>query len=194
MPRKKPGRRANRRPDELSDREQRFVSEYAIDANGTRAYIAAGYSRKNPAPGAWRLMKRPRVKTALEALRAKHAEHAEITAERYDRELAAIGFSDLRRCFDAKGKLLPVSQWPDDVAAAIASVEVVDGARGRDVVHKVRLWNKPETLVTVGKRFNLLRDTLDVNHHGVVKLDTPEAKGTGELLREATELINRLTK
>ena len=68
-------------------------------------------------------------------------------------ENARIGFSDIRRLFDAEGRLKPANQWSDDTAAAVASIETRElfgerreGKQQIGVVHKVKLWDKGAAL------------------------------------------------
>lgn len=82
-----------------------------------------------------------------------------IDPDRVLREVGRLAYSDIRRLFDERGNFLPIQKWPDDIAHAVASVEVLKrnvttGDDKIDDVLKVRLWDKP------GKLENLMR------HHG----------------------------
>jgi phage terminase small subunit len=60
---------------QLSEKQRRFVREWLIDMNGTRAAIRAGYSEKSAANTASRLMKDPDVQAYRnELLKAKFDE------------------------------------------------------------------------------------------------------------------------
>lgn len=60
---------------QLSEKRRRFVREWLIDMNGTRAAIRAGYSEKSAANTASRLMKDPDVQAYRnELLKAKFDE------------------------------------------------------------------------------------------------------------------------
>lgn len=82
-----------------------------------------------------------------------------IDPDRVLREAGRLGFSDIRKLYDESGRLLPIKQWPDDIAACVASIETargnVDKGDGQfDTVTRIRLWDK------VGKLTNLMK------HHG----------------------------
>ena len=82
-----------------------------------------------------------------------------IDPNRVLREAGRLAYSDIRQLFDDQGNFLPINQWPDDIARAVSSVEVVKknvaaGDGKVDDVLKVRLWDK------VGKLTNLMK------HHG----------------------------
>lgn len=79
-----------------------------------------------------------------------------IDPNRVLREAGRLAYSDIRALFDDQGNFLPIKEWPDDIARAVASVEVVKknvttGDGKVDDVLKVRLWDK------VGKLTNLMR-------------------------------------
>jgi phage terminase small subunit len=75
----------------LTPKEARFVAEYLIDGNGTRAAAAAGYSEGNAAKQAYQLMKRQRVMKAIEAARGAISTKLELTAEKVLANIARIG-------------------------------------------------------------------------------------------------------
>lgn len=60
---------------QLSEKQRRFVREWLVDMNGTRAAVRAGYSEKSAANTASRLMKDPDVQAYRnELLKAKFEE------------------------------------------------------------------------------------------------------------------------
>lgn len=66
---------ADRTEKRLGEKKKRFVREWLIDMNGTRAAIRAGYSAKSAANTASRLMKDPDVQAYRnELLKAKFDE------------------------------------------------------------------------------------------------------------------------
>jgi len=66
---------ADRTEKRLGEKQKRFVREWLVDMNGTRAAIRAGYSEKSAANTASRLMKDPAVQAYRnELLKAKFDE------------------------------------------------------------------------------------------------------------------------
>lgn len=66
---------ADRTEKRLGEKQKRFVREWLIDMNGTRAAVRAGYSEKSAANTASRLMKDPDVQAYRnELLKAKFDE------------------------------------------------------------------------------------------------------------------------
>jgi phage terminase small subunit len=96
---------------------------------------------------------------------AERARRTEIDADRVLVELGRIGMSDIRRAFTESGDLRPIHDLDDDIAAAIAGVEVVtrpgaevdeNGNRTVEHVHKIRLWDKNSALDKIAKHLGML--------------------------------------
>ena len=49
----------------MTPRQERFVHEYLIDLNATKAAIRAGYSKHSASTSAWRLLTKSQVKAAV---------------------------------------------------------------------------------------------------------------------------------
>ena len=117
-------------PFGLTERCRLFVLEYAKDFNTERSAVAAGYSPKTAHHQAYQLLREPTVQAALnaamEARRRRVQEvftGAEIRADRVLLEVARISFADVRTIYDADGIILPIHEWPDDIAAAVSKIE-----------------------------------------------------------------------
>lgn len=133
------GRGVGRSAAAMAEREHLFIEAYiANGGDGAKAARAAGYANSGAGRRAVDLLRRPNVVKALAARREKLARRYELTSESVIAELAKIVHSDITRLIGPNGKYLPVSQWPDDMRAAVASVEF--NALGQVV--NVRLWSK----------------------------------------------------
>ena len=62
-------------------KRQRFVDEYIVDLNATKAAERAGYSKKTANEQGSRLLKNPTVKAAIERKLQKQAEDSELRAQ-----------------------------------------------------------------------------------------------------------------
>lgn len=96
-----------------------------------------------------------------------------IDPDRALREAARLAYSDVRELYDDQGRLKPMKDWPDDLAAAIGGVEFVrrnvDGADGHsDDVIKVKVWDKPKMLEMLFKHLGLLVEREE--HSGVIEI------------------------
>lgn len=153
--------------DGLNLRQQRFVQEYLIDLNGTRAYKVAYEQDDDDAAcaAASRLLADGRVIQAVDAGKAAYAANASTMKARIVRELARIAFSDARLLYRVDGSLKAPHEWDDDTAAVIAGVEVFEEfeGRGKDrqqigFTKKVKRWDKPKALELLGKHHAMFTD------------------------------------
>lgn len=153
--------------DRVPPRWIRFVDEYLIDLNATKAYIRSGYkvsesvARRNGA----RLLTNAVIAALIEEEQKKRAARTHIEQDRVLLEIARLAFNDPRKAFSSDGALLPVHQWPDEVAAAISSVEV-DEKQGDDGlavrVSKVKFWDKGRQLELAGKHLGLFLERQEI--------------------------------
>lgn len=162
----------------LTPKQQRFVAEYLVDLNATRAAITAGYSAKTAESQASRLLRNVKVAEAVEAGKTRQLAKAEVTAERVLAEIAKLCFSDARALFREDGSLKRPTEWDDEVAAAVAGVDVVEMAGGAAIgkggalqhvpmyTKKVKLWDKKGSLELLAKHFGILKEK--VEHSGSI--------------------------
>lgn len=145
-----------------------FVDEYLIDLNATQAAIRAGYSAKTASSQGERLLRDPDIKRAIAGRMKAREARTEITQDKVIRELARIGFSDIRKAvkwgntevrpLDGDGSvlipyhglaLISSDEIDDDTAAAIA--EVSEGRNGL----KVKMHDKKSALLELVKHLGL---------------------------------------
>ena len=156
-----------------SDRQEAFARHYVSHWNAQQAGAAVGYSPYT----ADRLVCEPEVRYRISELTDAMLKNADITAERVMLELARVGFSDIRKIVDASGRLLPLIELDDDIAASIAGIEVehrmeqgleVDLATGEMkriatpvVTTKIKKSDKVAALNILAKHFKLVGDEGD---------------------------------
>lgn len=155
----------------LTAKQQRFVDEYLKDLNATQAAIRAGYSKNTADQQASRLLTNVKVRGYLAERQDDRSKRTEITQDMVLRELAKIGFSDIRkvvrwgetqvRMVDGdEGEaedmvpyhglaLIDSAEVDDSTAAAIAEV-----SQGRDGL-KVKLHDKKGALVDIGRHLGM---------------------------------------
>lgn len=165
---------------QLSKKQRRyqiFAREYVIDLNGTRAAIAAGYSKNGAEVTASRLLRRPRVKKLIAALVKKRAEKLDLSADKVLRELARLAFSNFKDYLDigpdgsARVNLSRVNRAK---GAAIQEVTVEDYAeRTGKTAHgkpsyetvkrvKLKLHDKGQNLERLGRHLKLFTDKVEL--------------------------------
>ncbi|GAA4475545.1 terminase small subunit [Gluconacetobacter asukensis] len=144
----------------LTGKQARFVDEYLVDLNATRAAIRAGYSEKTAQEQSSRLLSNVMVQDALSKAQKARSARTQITQDRVVQEIARLGLSDIRKLFDDAGRLLQPHEWDDDTAAAVASIEVDQrkdpGPDGdRYTVTKIKAWDKNSALEKLMKHLGL---------------------------------------
>lgn len=153
----------------ITPKQSAFVQEYLVDMNATQAAMRAGYSPKTAAKIGHELMRKSAIVEAINRAMASRAERTKITADRVLTELGHIGFSNIKNLFDKDGNLLPMHMLPDDVAASVASFDVltsrIPGSDPAEVQYivKIKLWGKPEALTLLGKHKKLFTDRIEVD-------------------------------
>lgn len=168
--------------DSLTPKEALFVAEYLKDKNATRAYMRAFDCAKpnSAAVLADRLLKKVKVRTALDAALEEQRKRVEWSADDVLRQLKRMVHFDIREAFDANGKMLKPKDLPDDLALVIAGLEVealYEGA-GQDrfqagEIHKFKLPDRNVALQNAMKHFGMLKEKVEVE--------------AGESLRELLE-------
>ncbi|WP_312831966.1 terminase small subunit [Pseudomonas lactis] len=155
----------------LTAKQQRFVDEYLIDLNATQAAIRAGYSEKTARSISNENMTKPDIQAAIEKGMQARSGRVEITQDMVLRELAKIGFSDIRKVVrwgetqvrmadgedDGPEDMVPYhglalidsTEIDDNTAGAIA--EVSQGKEGL----KVKLHDKKGALVDIGRHLGM---------------------------------------
>jgi phage terminase small subunit len=146
----------------LSERERRFVQEYIIDLNMTRAAVAAGYSDKAPTSVAYKVMQKPAVQKAIQNAIKDREDRTKVTADKVVKELALIAFVDIRKIFSDDGSLKDISEIDEDTARAIAGIDVEELWEGHGSdrehtgnLHKVRMNDKLKALELLGRHLNI---------------------------------------
>lgn len=86
----------------LNLKQQRFVDEYLIDLNGTKAAIRAGYSPATAEQIAYQLLQKTSVQAAITEGRRLQQERTQITADRVLREIVAVAVADPRELVEVK--------------------------------------------------------------------------------------------
>lgn len=169
--------------NELTAKQRAFVSEYLVDLNATQAAIRAGYSDRSAHVEGARLLKNAKVEAAISVAMKLRSYRTEITADRVLKELAKIGFADIRRAVKWQTSLITEEDNPDggdiaivknivtnnvqlvasdeiddDTAASIA--EISQNAAGG---LKIKLHDKRAALVDIGRHLGMFNDKLQLS-------------------------------
>ncbi|RUR38541.1 terminase small subunit [Vreelandella populi] len=152
---------------ELTPKQSRFVDEYLIDLNVTQAATRAGYSAKTAGRTGHDLLKKPEIARLISERMKDREKRTEITQDRVLKELARLGFADLRDVFTETGHIKRPDEWSDAMGAAVSSIEVIvrpsgevddEGRPEVEHVHKIRLWDKNSALEKIAKHLGMFTD------------------------------------
>ena len=154
----------------LTAKQTVFVQEYLVDLNATQAAIRAGYSQRTAGWIGPQLLGKTHVAEAVQSAMAKREERTEITQDMVLREYAKLAFLDPRRFYDDQGNLISVHDLPEDVAAALASMEVVferdgEGENGRPqfaAVRKIKFSDKKAALDSIARHLGMFKDKTEL--------------------------------
>jgi phage terminase small subunit len=107
----------------LNNKQLRFIDEYMIDSNASRAYVASGYSSINPDKNAYKLLKKQEIIDEIKKRQQQTSAKLNLTRESLIQDL--IDIKDLTK-----------SSFPPSAIKAI------------EVILKMEGWDKPATEIT----------------------------------------------
>lgn len=188
----------------LTAKQARFVDEYLVDLNATQAAIRSGYSARTAEWIGPQLLGKTHVAEAVARRMKDRQRRTEITQDRVLRELAKIGFADIRnavrwgntelRVADAAegGEPVPYhglalkasDQIDDDTAAAIAEVaQTKEGVR-------VKFHDKKGALVDIGRHLGMFKDRIEHTGKDGAPLNPPAIDASQLSDAALAELLN----
>lgn len=150
-------------PNGLTLDEMAFAVEYVRTGNRTKAVLAVWPEVKAPGAKANSLMKKPAVAEYLQRRRLEKLQAAELNVDYVLSRFKRLADSNIKDVYNADGTLKPPNELHDDVAAAIASIEIEitrinrtlgDGTTTEDVeikTMKIRRWDPLKALEALAK-------------------------------------------
>lgn len=159
----------------LTARQSRFRDEYLLDLNATQAALRAGFAKSTAEKKAPLWVGKSRescpanmrhVWDAVDEAIQERSKRTQLDADSVLQQLGRLGFSDIRKLFTPAGQLRSVADLPDDIAAAIASIEVVtktipgmgDEEPEVEYIHKIKLTDKVKPLELLGKHLKMFTE------------------------------------
>ena len=143
------------------DRREVFCREYLVDFNGTRAAVAAGYSKRTARFKAHDLLQEPNIQQRITQLKDERVDRLQIKADDVLRELAHIGFSNVTNYqLDDSGVTLAegASQDAMKAVAGIKRRSFIDRQGCHHVEVEFKLWDKVKALEDLGKHLGLFQE------------------------------------
>ena len=185
----------------LTRNQKIFCDEYLIDLNATRAYKAAYKNVKKDetaaAAGA-RLLRNVKVKNYIDEKMKEREKRTEITQDKVLKELAKIGFADLKDYleyktaksvveYDEAGK--PIIDYTTIIdlidSREVDTSPVQEVSISKDGTFKFKLYDKQKALELIGKHLGMFVDKTEV---------TGKDGGPIEIQDARQSLIEKLTK
>jgi phage terminase small subunit len=161
----------------LPRRHQKFVDAFVDCGKATEAMRRIGFKGRRPDLAGSKLKAREGIQAAIDERQAIAVSEAGVNSARVKIELSRVAFFDQRRLFDADGKLIPTHQLPDDVAAGLAGIEIIEIGDGEERtagrLSKYRAWPKVEALNTLAKILKLAPDVHELTGKDGVPLAPP---------------------
>ena len=149
----------------MTAKQQRFVHEYLIDLNATKAAIRAGYKSKNAEVIGYQLLQKTSVAEAVHQAIERRAARLNIKADRVLDEFCKIAFADRAGIAQVKrGRVIvtDTSKLTDEQKAALSEVSETQSGIS------VKLESKTEALKMIGKHLGMFVEKIE--HSGNVKL------------------------
>ena len=158
-------------PSRLTDKMCRFIAEYVVDCNGTRAAKVAGYG--SPSVMAVKLLRHPLVSRAVGKLKRQQLEAIDLRREEILEQLVYAVTRDVRDMVDENGESLSIPDMPKRMRCMIDGFEqevFVDGETGdRRIKTKVKLSPKLAA-IDAGMKYRALYAP-ERHEHAVVNVD-----------------------
>ena len=157
----------------LTAKQKRFADEWLIDFDATRSYKVAYPNCKKDetaaAAGA-RLLRNVKVAEYIEKRMRDREKRTEISQDRVLKEYARLGFFDPRKLFNEDGSPKSIVELDDDIAAAIAGLDVIEiwEGKGEDrhfvgYLKKYKLADKKGALDSVARHLGMFNDKIELN-------------------------------
>lgn len=158
---------------ELTPKQQRFVDEYLVDLNATKAAVRAGYSAKTAHSVGWENLRKPEIQQAIEKAMNDRSARVRMTADDVLRELAILARSDVTHyTVGDNGQIETVEDAPEGALRAVSSVKVKKHfdkeGNHTSTDTELKLWDKPAALRMAGQHLGLFVER--VQNDGAVEV------------------------
>lgn len=158
------------KPGGVHQRRTRFIKEYLIDQNATRAAIAAGYKEKTARQQGSRLLSDANISQAINKANEAVNSKMDLTVERVKQEIARLAYCDPAAFFNADGSCKQMGDLDEDSRRAIAGFEMAElfTGNGEDrglagYVKKFKLADKGRALELAARHLKMLTDKVELS-------------------------------
>ena len=164
----------------MTGKQKRFIEEYLIDLNATRASIRAGYSPATAKDIGCENLKKPMIRRHIAQAMAERSRRTGINADQVVIELAKIAFANIGDVIDLQTGEIKTELLPED-SASIQSVKVK--TFGEDGLEReIKMADKLKALELLGKHLGMFKDKVELSG----SLETEKTK-LDDLIRQLRE-------
>ena len=153
--------------ERTTPRQRRFVEEYLVDLNASKAAIRAGYAATTARHQGAKLLSNGNIAAAVTAGIALRSHRAEVEAEAVLAKLWAMANFDIRKLFNADGSMKAITELDDETALGVVSIKVVELKDGdgnvRGYSKEARLVDLRAVLVDVGRHLGMFDAKLRIS-------------------------------
>ena len=110
----------------LTEKQKRFINEYMVDLNGTKAAIRAGYSAKTARAIASETLKKPAVAAKIANRKKRRNERTLAQELKLLDAMWRVAMADPNDLFDKEGALKPPEEWSDLARLCISDYNIVE--------------------------------------------------------------------
>lgn len=171
----------------LNDRQTLFVEEYIKDFNGSRAAIAAGYSKSGAGVAASRMLKKDNIQKSVAEAKASRIERVQSESDWLLKTLLEQGDADQIDIIDANGNLKNINEWPAHWRKGLVSSFTTRVDKEGESSTEIRFNDRTKILKMIGEHVNVrafVKQT-DVNINAVF-----QGKTKGEIVEGIFEMID----
>jgi phage terminase small subunit len=165
----------------LTLKQLKFVAEYLVDLNATKAAIRAGYSRRTASSIGEENLRKPEIQKEIEKRMDDILEDRAVMTLRVIRELECIAFSDISHYVEFDNGETRLKPLQDMDTRALASVVMDENVirKGNDIVKtdnklRVKMHDKIKALELLARYLGILNEKNDTPGEVKIKL----VKGT----------------
>lgn len=141
-----------------SAKQRRFVDEFAIDFNATRAAERSGYSAHTARQMGSENLSKPVIRKAIEEKIQQHSTAVGLSIELQNEALWRLLTADISQIFDRHGVPKPIDEWPEEfrtgglVKAMKIRVEETSNGRPKVRIYSLSFSDRAQLIKEMGRR------------------------------------------
>lgn len=142
-----------KKPIRLTDKQERFVSEYLVDLNATAAALRAGYAKGSAKQTGSENLSKPDIATRIQELQGKISERNDLEIDAVIGKIHGLAFSNIDDFLDVLNMRNDFAGVTRDQLASVQSIKKTftsgvyqNGGTWEKTVFEFKLYNKLEAL------------------------------------------------